>query len=435
MTRHNERVSNTTTQNVHVPEFLLKTLTLPRPAHHELEEQFVNAVLRPAIADAVKQAYLKLEQVQTTAAGRVWEDTQALYSTQTDGYGNIWVKYNRAAPNCPKEGEMTLITSHTDTANSYRYSTRAPAKTLTGNTVTNKTLTHSVDKLTAYPQVVPKPTEQSVIAILDNADTYLWLDTSKPTCGCMGADDGAGMALALAMIEAGKPYDFVFYRAEEVGGRGSSWSADNNKDWYKSYARAIAFDRRGTTDVITHQGMRCASDEFGQALAALLNAGNKRFTYKPSPNGIFTDTANLTDDVPECTNISVGYANEHSLEEELNLTHWLALRDVITSPGCDFNTLPTKRDPSERDYGLYGKWFGKHDPYDDYDYSYKAAERGNRKYDGYEAAYTVVDEMFDGLSDADWVDYIRDEGEQAASDLIWYDPDKAARLLAALARD
>lgn len=367
---------------IKLPGFLLNTLTLPRPAKHKLESKFVDTVLKPAIAAAI--------------AGKP-------YNMTVDGYGNVWVKYS--GKDNPRAGERTLITSHTDTANSYRYNN---------------------GKKGLLPEV------QHLVGIEDKGNIYIWLDTSKPVSGCMGADDGAGMALAMAMLEATKPYDFVFYREEEIGGRGSSWSVRNNRSWYSAYARAIAFDRRGVADVITHQGMRCASDQFGRALADMLNKGNQRFVYKPSEHGIFTDTANLTDDVPECTNISVGYTNEHTTKESLNFTHWSALRDVIVSPRCNFNTLPTVRKCGEDDY-LHATWLGKSDPYDyDYDYDYDTGY--HTSYDKDKDKDKDKDNIFDELSDEDWLKYIREDGDQAASDLIWYDPTLAARLLTLLAR-
>ena len=162
---------------------------------------------------------------------------------------------------------------------------------------------------------------------------------------CLGADDGAGIAIALAMIEAGKPYDFVFYREEEIGSIGSSTSARDNPEHYRPYQRAIAFDRRGTDDIITHQRWgETASTEFALALADMLNAAHPAFDYAPC-EGVFTDTANLAHLIPECTNISVGYRWEHSPDETLDLTHWQNLRAALTSADCDFNRLPSYRDP------------------------------------------------------------------------------------------
>ena len=165
----------------------------------------------------------------------------------------------------------------------------------------------------------------------------------------LGADDGAGIWLLLEMIEANVPGVYVFYRGEEKGGIGSRGSTTIDPNAYSQYKRAVAFDRRGISDVITHQtGGRCCSDTFAFALAEQLNdhLGDWGY-YAPSDDGIFTDTANLTDLVGECTNVSCGYDHEHSGAETLNVGFLLALRDAVIA--TDWAGLPTEREPGDYD--------------------------------------------------------------------------------------
>lgn len=165
----------------------------------------------------------------------------------------------------------------------------------------------------------------------------------------LGADDGAGIWLMLQMIKAEVPGWYIFHRDEEVGGKGSRYLADKHPDWFDGYHRAVAFDRRGLGDVITHQaGGRCASDEFAQALADQLG-----YPYKPSSAGIFTDTANYTRLIAECSNISVGYENEHGPRETLDLNHVLTLSTTLI--GVEWETLPTIRDPKVVEMRSYGQ--------------------------------------------------------------------------------
>jgi hypothetical protein len=157
---------------------------------------------------------------------------------------------------------------------------------------------------------------------------------------CLGADDAAGMYVLMCLIHARKPGLYIFHRAEECGAYGSQGIADD-MDLFAKYPieRAIAFDRRGYNDVITHQSMhRCCSDEFAQALCDGLN-----LNMQPNPHGVFTDTANYVDIVPECTNVSVGYHFEHTDKEKLNL----AFLDLLIERALafDFDTLPTVRNP------------------------------------------------------------------------------------------
>lgn len=167
----------------------------------------------------------------------------------------------------------------------------------------------------------------------------------------LGADDGAGVWLMLEMIDAGVPGTYLFHRGEERGGIGSSWMAEHYDKWLGQFTHAIAFDRRGTDSVVTHQMRgRCCSDEFANALAEALNAGDA-FMYSPDDTGTYTDTAEYTHLIPECTNVSVGYYNEHSPNEKLDVLHLNALRDACLK--IDWAALPVSRDPLQEDLSDY----------------------------------------------------------------------------------
>lgn len=160
----------------------------------------------------------------------------------------------------------------------------------------------------------------------------------------LGADDAAGVWLMLEMIDRDVPGVYVFHRGEERGGIGSSGISDEYDNFLDVFDAAIAFDRRSTYSVITWQGMgRCCSDTFGKALAEGLNNADDGFIYDIDDSGIFTDTANYTDNIPECTNISVGYDDEHTGKETLYLPHLFALRDAL--PKVNWDALPIERDP------------------------------------------------------------------------------------------
>lgn len=173
----------------------------------------------------------------------------------------------------------------------------------------------------------------------------------------LGADDGAGCWLLLEMIDAGVPGVYVFHRGEEKGGIGSSWIAGSSPNWLKQFDRAIAFDRKSTDSVITYQGYgRCCSDVFGNALADALNTANPDFMYSTDDTGVYTDTAEYTDMIGECTNVSCGYYNEHTGNESLDLRHLFALRDACLA--IKWETLPNVRKPGEVEHKKfsYGSW-------------------------------------------------------------------------------
>lgn len=166
-------------------------------------------------------------------------------------------------------------------------------------------------------------------------------DTKEWTC--LGADDAAGCYIMINMIKAGVAGTYIFFRGEEVGGLGSRYVATQRPDLLDGIKHAIQFDRRGTQSIITTMARgRTCSDTFGLALADALGMG-----HVLDPTGSFTDTANLADIVPECTNVSCGYDSEHSAKETLDVTYLMELSDACIRTFKDETlSLPVARDPS-----------------------------------------------------------------------------------------
>jgi hypothetical protein len=87
--------------------------------------------------------------------------------------------------------------------------------------------------------------------------------------------------------------------------------------------------------------------------------------YVLDPTGVYTDTAEYMEIIPECLNVSIGYDSEHSHFETLNTTHVLALRDAICALDWDAISLVVERDPTKREYreqpnygSSWGTWTG-----------------------------------------------------------------------------
>lgn len=160
---------------------------------------------------------------------------------------------------------------------------------------------------------------------------------------CLGADCATGVWLMRHMILRGVPGHYIFHRDEESGGKGSSWLASNLAKGFAKFQFAIALDRKGYSSVITHQGGRCCSNTFASALATQL--GGK---YAPDSTGLFTDTANYTRLVPECTNLSVGYGAQHTSNEQQNVRFALELLEKLTV--LDVSKLPVERKTTDTDY-------------------------------------------------------------------------------------
>ncbi|WP_439357915.1 M28 family peptidase [Bradyrhizobium sp. DASA03007] len=155
---------------------------------------------------------------------------------------------------------------------------------------------------------------------------------------CLGADCAAGVWIMSEMIKAKVPGLYVFHFAEEIGCVGSRAIVEKEPGLLKNIQAAIAFDRRGTTEIITHQGVRTASDAFADSVA--LQLPNR---FKPSDKGVLTDTKQYRGLVAECTNIAVGYYNEHRPHEALDTHHLIELRNHMIQ--FDQSKVVIERDP------------------------------------------------------------------------------------------
>lgn len=178
----------------------------------------------------------------------------------------------------------------------------------------------------------------------------------------LGADDKAGVTVLLFMIKNRVPGLYYFFVGEEVGCVGSTAAAKRPE--FRNYDRMISFDRRDVWSVITFQSFsRCCSDEFANHLASELNKYG--LNYKTDSGGVYTDSAEFTGVIPECTNLSVGYYREHSTSETQNILHLKRLATACLS--VDWENLVTVRNPGKTEYKSYGgnsyggydDWYGQ----------------------------------------------------------------------------
>lgn len=231
----------------------------------------------------------------------------------------------------------------------------------------------------------------------------------------LGADDKAGVTLMLWMIEHQIPGTYYFFIGEEVGCIGSGLAA-KSLEFKGLYDRIVSFDRRGTQSVITHQSYtRTCSDEFAKELAKQLNFSD--LSYKIDDTGVYTDSAEFTHLIPECTNLSVGYYQEHTFSEHQDIDHLKKLANALLF--VDWESLPTVRDftkiESSWDYPRssytltnnykvkenysrspydYGQYF------DDYEYStgyqrVRSRKRSSKKQFGYKRGKVYYDNGFE----------------------------------------
>ena len=163
----------------------------------------------------------------------------------------------------------------------------------------------------------------------------------------LGADDKSGTTVMLYMMAKNVPGLYYFFIGEERGGIGSRALADKYDEvpYLKNIKRCVSFDRRKTISVITSQaGGVCCSDEFANALCAEYNKNG--LNLKPDPTGVFTDSASFIDDISECTNVSVGYLNEHTGKEIQNMDYLIDL--CKASVNVNWDSLPAVRTVQDR---------------------------------------------------------------------------------------
>lgn len=162
----------------------------------------------------------------------------------------------------------------------------------------------------------------------------------------LGADDKAGVVVLLYMILNRVPGTYYFFIGEEVGCIGSG-AISKNPDYFKNYERIISFDRRGTTSVITHQsGRRTCSDQFAREICSELNKFG--LELEPDDGGTYTDSAEFVDIISECTNISVGYYNEHTFNEKQDIKYLTLLCKSVIK--VSWENIKTHRNPQVEEY-------------------------------------------------------------------------------------
>jgi hypothetical protein len=172
---------------------------------------------------------------------------------------------------------------------------------------------------------------------------------------CLGADCTTGVYIMLHMIQNKIPGLYIIHAAEEVGCKGSRHIVENTPDVVAGMKAAISFDRYGYKSVITHQmGHRTCSTAFAESLADILGLG-----MEPDDTGVYTDSNEYADIIPECTNVSVGYFHQHTNKEEQDLVFLDLLVDACLK--ADWSSLVIERNPDQDETFDYI-------PNDDWDY-------------------------------------------------------------------
>lgn len=201
---------------------------------------------------------------------------------------------------------------------------------------------------------------------------------------CLGADCTTGVWLILGMIEEGIEGVYVVHAGEEIGCVGSIKLVASAPKWFDHVQSIISLDRYGTESIITHQmSTRTASDAFAISLGSILDLP----LLRPDDGGSYTDSNEYRAIIPECTNLSVGYYDQHTRNETQDL--WFA--DVLLERMIDakWDELIIERIPEEDtwEYDMYDQWGTGYGRYDNkkyksqFDWDYKAEDKEEEEHD------------------------------------------------------
>lgn len=187
----------------------------------------------------------------------------------------------------------------------------------------------------------------------------------------LGGDDKAGVTIMIKMMEANIPGLYYFFRGEEgvtspTGTWGSKQALKTRKEFFSNYDKCIAFDRKGNNSIISHQMYsECCDSSFVDTLIDEFK--DNGLTYVDDATGMWCDSGVFMDLIPECTNISVGYLNEHTFRETQDIVHLEKLVNACIK--IDWDALPVKRDPSVIKYDYdYDYGYGNQNVHSDWDF-------------------------------------------------------------------
>ena len=154
----------------------------------------------------------------------------------------------------------------------------------------------------------------------------------------LGGDDRCGVALTLYLAHTIRlPGLYILTTGEECGCLGfRSFLESARPGLLADISLCLSLDRKGTTDIVTHQfGMELATPTYALTLSDLL--AEQGVDYTPSDAGLFTDSYELAALPIQIVNLSVGYHGAHSKAESVDLYHLDRLGVALAN--LDYPTL------------------------------------------------------------------------------------------------
>lgn len=146
------------------------------------------------------------------------------------------------------------------------------------------------------------------------------------TKGALGADDRAGIAIILTVLDNINKLGFdgtikiAFSREEEVGCIGSS---KIDSGWYQDTDLAIVVDRKGNRDIVVGCGQAFCSNEVGLFMEDVSKMADMDWN---AVEGGISDALSFSENGVNSINLSAGYRNEHTDKEYVVLAD---MRDTV----------------------------------------------------------------------------------------------------------
>jgi len=151
--------------------------------------------------------------------------------------------------------------------------------------------------------------------------------------GILGADDRAGIGVVLhtlkqlqtMQLHSPVKVKIAFTVEEEVGLCGAKAVS---QDFLEGVQAAIVVDRKGKGDIVTGtRGIAFCDELFGSMIALIGNLGEEK-RWEPTMGGR-SDTLIWAQQGIQSVNLSVGYQNEHTSREELNIDDAFATAKLL----------------------------------------------------------------------------------------------------------
>ena len=149
----------------------------------------------------------------------------------------------------------------------------------------------------------------------------------------LGADDRAGIALILEVLRFfsefndGYSIKYLFTTSEEYAPHGVE---NVDPAFFENVEFALSLDRKGCRDIVyKHGSINYSSEEFAKKISLISeNLFGIHDAFRHCEGGI-SDLRFWSELVVESVNLSIGYSDEHTHKESLNLSCWNRTYELV----------------------------------------------------------------------------------------------------------